>query len=88
MATAVYALCALAAIGCAILLGESFLRTRARLLFWALLCFIGLALNNVVLFIDKVVVPGVDLSNWRNVPALVGFIALAVGLVWETGARR
>jgi hypothetical protein len=88
MATAVYALCALAAIGCAILLGKSFLRTRARLLFWALLCFIGLALNNIVLFMDKVVVPDVDLSYWRNVPALIGFIALAVGLVWETGARR
>jgi hypothetical protein len=32
------------------------------LLFWALLCFIGLALNNIVLFVDKVVVPNVDLS--------------------------
>jgi len=88
MATAVYALCAIASIGCAGLLAQSFRHTRTPLLFWALLCFIGLALNNIGLFIDKVVVPDVDLSNWRNVPALVGFAALAFGLIWETGTRR
>ena len=88
MATAVYVLCALASIGCAVLLWQSFRRSHARLLLWAFVCFVGLAINNIVLFIDKVVVPDVDLSNWRNVPALIGFVALALGLVWETGARR
>jgi hypothetical protein len=88
MATAVYALCALASIGCAGLLAQSFRHSRTPLLFWALLCFAGLAINNSVLFVDKVVVPDVDLSNWRNVPALLGFVALALGLVWETGTRR
>jgi hypothetical protein len=57
--------------------------TRTTLLFWAGLCFVGLTLNNVILFVDKVVVTDVDLSTWRTLPALAGMLLLVFGLVWE-----
>ena len=34
--------------------------------------------------VDKRVVPGMDLSLWRSLPALVGVAILLYGLVWET----
>ncbi len=67
----------------ATLLLRAFLSTRKRLLFWTCICFLGLALNNLVLFVDKVIAPDVDLSFWRNLPALVGVTALLYGLIWE-----
>lgn len=84
MATLVYALCALTSLACAVLLLRGYASTRARLLLWSGLCFAGLAANNVLLLIDKRVVPTVDLSMWRSLPALAGVALLLYGLVWET----
>ena len=84
MATVVYALCALTSLTCAVLLLRGYLSTRARLLLWSGLCFAGLAANNVLLLIDKRVVPAMDLSLWRSLPALAGVAVLLYGLVWET----
>ena len=84
MATAVYTLCALTSLACAVLLLRGYLRSRARLLLWSGLCFAGLAANNVLLLIDKRVVPTMDLSLWRSLPALAGVAVLLYGLVWET----
>jgi Family of unknown function (DUF5985) len=83
MATAVYLLSAAISLACAVLLLRSFATTRNGLLFWAAMCFIGLTLNNALLFVDKVVAPDVDLSLWRTIPALAGMLALIYGLVWE-----
>lgn len=80
----VYALCALTSIGCAVLLLRGYARSRFRLLLWSGLCFVGLALNNVLLFIDIRVMPEIDLSVWRTVPAVVGVAILLYGLIWET----
>ena len=63
---------------------RAFLATRQRLLFWTAACFAGLAANNLILFIDKVVAVDVDLSLWRSLPALLGLLALLYGLIWET----
>jgi uncharacterized protein DUF5985 len=84
MATLVYALCALTSLLCFALLVRGYLRSRARLLLWASLCFAGLALNNVLLFVDVRVVPAVDLSAWRSLPALAGVLLLVYGLVWDS----
>lgn len=83
MAASVYFLSALISLACAVLLLRSFTSTRSSLLFWAGLCFAGLTLNNVVLFVDKIVVVDVDLSGWRTLPALAGMLALMFGLLWE-----
>ena len=83
MAEIVYALCALASAACATLLILSYQRTRARLLLWSCLCFAGLALNNVLLFVDLVLVPDVDLSLARAVTGFFGVACLAHGLIWD-----
>jgi len=54
------------------------------LLFWASFCFLGLAINNVILFIDLILLPDIDLFWWRTAPALAGMFILLYGLIWET----
>jgi hypothetical protein len=83
MDTVVYALCALTSIACAVLLLRGYAASGVRLLLWGGLCFTGLALNNILLFIDLGLVPTVDLSVWRSIPALAGLILLIYGLVWD-----
>ena len=65
------------------LLVRSYLATRTRLLLWSALCFSGLALNNLILVIDKAT-PEIDLSLVRSLPALVGMLLLLYGLIWES----
>ena len=82
MIAVVHVLCALTSVLCAILLVRAFVRTRARLLLWSALCFTGMALQNLLLLIDKAT-PTVDLSLTRTLPALLGVLVLLYGLVWE-----
>lgn len=84
MAEAVYILCALASMTCSALLLRTYLRSRARLLLWSSLCFIGLALNNILLFLDLVIVPDTDLSILRGLVALASVALLNFGLIWES----
>jgi hypothetical protein len=79
----VYVLCAVTSALCAGLLARAFLRTRFRLLFWSALCFVGMALQNIMLLVDKAT-PGIDLSVPRTLPALIGVLLLLYGLVIET----
>jgi hypothetical protein len=65
MAVTVYVLCALTSSACAYLLLRSYLVSRSPLVLWTALCFIGLAGNNLLLFVDKVVAPDTDLSAIR-----------------------
>lgn len=83
MAAAVYLLSALISLASAALLLRSFAVTRADLLLWAGLCFVGLTVNNLMLFVDKVLIMDVDLSTWRALPALAGMLLLVYGLVAE-----
>lgn len=81
----VYVLCALTSVLCAGLLLRSYLRNKSRLLLWSTLCFVGLALNNILLFVDLVVVPyTVDLRLFRSGSAIVGLALLTIGLIWES----
>ena len=84
MAEAVYLLCALTSVVCSILLFRGYQGNRTRLLFWSSLCFVGLAVNNVLLFVDLVIVPAVDLSILRSCVALVAIGLLLVGFVWDS----
>ena len=84
MASVVYALCALTSGLCALLLGRAYRASRARLLLWSSLAFVGLALNNLVLFIDLIVVPTVDLSLYRSLLAAVSIMVLLLGLIWDS----
>lgn len=84
MAETVYVLCALTSVLCAALLFRAYRGNRSRLLLWSTLCFIGLGLNNVFLFVDLVIVPDLDLRAVRTGSAMLGLTTLVVGLVWES----
>ena len=58
-------------------------RSRTRLLLWSGLCFVGLVVNNVVLLLDLVIFPNVDLSLARGTIALASVAMLLYGLIWE-----
>jgi hypothetical protein len=80
----VYILCALTCLICAVLLFRGYLHRHVRLLLWSALCFTGLMIDNVLLYVDVIVVPDVDLSIWRKIPGLVAIALLLVGLVWDS----
>jgi hypothetical protein len=87
VAEAIYILCAVTSILCAVLLLRGFRASGAGLLFWASLCFVFLAINNVVLYIDLVVIPAsspIDLFWYRNTAAVIGMLVLVFGLIWES----
>lgn len=85
MAEAVYLLCAIASVATAALLLRSYLGNRLRLSLYTMLCFLALALNNVLLFVDLALVPtGIDLSSIRNSIALGGVAILLYGMITES----
>jgi hypothetical protein len=83
MAETIYVLCALTSAACAVLLLRGWTRTRVRLLFWSALCFAGLAVNNVLLFVDLVLLTQLDLDVPRSLTAVAAMTVLVVGLVLE-----
>jgi hypothetical protein len=84
MAALIYTLCALTSVTCLVLLWRSWRASGARLLFWSAMCFGALSVNNVLLVVDRVVLPTqVDLHVWRLVWALAAVLLLLFGLVWE-----
>ena len=83
MAQAVYTLCAVTSVTCAVMLILAYRSSRSRLLLWSSLCFVALAANNVLLLVDLVIVPTIDLSMWRTGIAVAGLSTLVFGLVWD-----
>lgn len=81
--TLLYGLCMLTALMCAWLLLQAYQRTHYRLLFWCSMFFSIAALNNVLLVVDKLVVPGIDLTVYHYAVALVGLFVLLPGLILE-----
>ncbi len=79
----VYALCLAASAACAALLIRSYLRSRQALLLWSAGCFSLLALNNLAVVLDMVVMTGIDLSIARQATALAAVVVLIYGFVWE-----
>ena len=84
MAQFVYVLCMLTCTVCAILLLRGYRSNRMPLLFWASVCFVGLAINNAILFIDLVLLPQVDLFLVRSGVALAAMCVLLYGLIWDS----
>jgi hypothetical protein len=86
MASAVYLLCALTSLACAILLLRAYQNRGVRLLLWSGLAVVGFTLGNIMLVVDRVVTgPEVDLAIWRSLPVLAGLGVLVYGLVWDAG---
>ncbi len=85
MAALIYSLCALTAFLCACLLFAAWRRSRYRLLLWGALCFAGLTFGNIVLIVDKIVLPTqIDLAVWRFAITLISLLVLLYGLIFDT----
>lgn len=85
LAKLVYLLGAIVTVTSAILLLRGYARSRSRLLLWSGLCFAGLAISNVLLFVDLVLL-GEDQSlyMWRLSTAAAAMLLLVYGLVFES----
>jgi hypothetical protein len=88
MANIVYILCAVTSISCAVLLLRSYSASRVRLLLWSGLCFSFLALNNILLVVDLTMLPEVDLSTARSIPAVIGLALLLYGFIWDAESHE
>jgi len=75
---------ALTAALCAVLLLRGYFRTGRRLLLWSGLCFVGLGVSNVLLFVDLLLVPQASLYTWRLAVAAVSLLLLLYGLIFES----
>jgi hypothetical protein len=84
MGQAVYILGALTTLACAVLLLRGYTHTKKRLLLWSSLCFVGLTISNVLIFVDLVMFPQVDLYLWRLSTAALGMALLLYGLIWDS----
>ena len=85
MAPAVYLLDTLTTLLCAALLLIGYTKSRSALLLWSGLCFAGLTVSNVLLFVDLVLL-GADQSlyMWRLSTAAAAMLLLVYGLVFES----
>ena len=81
--TAVYTLCFLTSSACAFLLARNYARTKARLLLWSALCFVLLAGNNLVVVIDMLVLPDVNLRVARLAFSAAAVAVLLFGFIWD-----
>lgn len=79
-----YLFAILTSLACTLLLFRAYAGTGTRLLLWSALCFVGLSVNNVLLFIDLAIFPTeIDLRPWRLLSALAGLLFLLYGFIWE-----
>ena len=82
MGALIYFMCALTALACFGLLWRAWRANRASLLFWSALCFAGLTVSNVLLVVDKLALPDIDLTPVRASVTLAALLLLIFGLVW------
>ena len=82
----IYALCALTALACTFLLARGYYRSRAHILLWSAACFALLTVNNILLFVDIVLLPGPlnDLQPLRDISGLLALLVLVVGLILDS----
>jgi hypothetical protein len=78
-----YALAMVTSLACMVLLFRAYAANGLRLLLWSALCFVGLSINNTLLFFDLAVFPEIDLRPYRLAAALVGLLFLLYGFIWE-----
>lgn len=77
------ALAALTSLACMVLLFRAYARTELRLLLWSALCFVGLSVSNLLLFLDLNMFPELDFRAYRLLAALVGVLFLLYAFIWE-----
>ena len=84
MAAFVYILCSVTCLLCCALLFKRYRISRAYLLLRSAIAFLCFTVANILLFIDLILVPNVDLTLWRNLVTLAGVLVLLAALISET----
>jgi hypothetical protein len=82
-AEAIYLLCAVTSLTACGLLFRRYLQRRTPLLLWSCIGFFGLAINNVLVYVDLVVFVAISLSAIRAVVGALAMVVMLWGLVWE-----
>jgi phosphatidylserine synthase len=83
MAAIIYTLCAFTALLCAVLLLQTYRRSRYTFLLWSGLCFVGLTVNNALVVVDELLIQDIDFSIARLVVGLLAMLVLVYGLIWK-----
>lgn len=79
----VYFLCFCSSGLCTYLLVNAFMRSREKLLLWSAACFCLLTLNNLLVFVDIILLPGSDLTWARSITSFSAVAVLLYGFIWE-----
>lgn len=79
----VYILCAITSFASAVLLWRAARGSASRLLMWSSLCFVGMAINNVLLFVHVATPDDVRVFIPANIAALASALVLLIGLIWD-----
>jgi hypothetical protein len=83
LADLVYLLCFLASVLCAGLLARQYRTSRTPLLLWSAACFVLLALSNLLVVIDQVILTETTLRLPRLILTLLAVSVLLFGFIWE-----
>jgi len=81
IAKAIYVLCAITSLFCFVLLLRGYVRMRTRVLAWSSAGFLAFAIANILLVVDLIFLPQIDLLLVRNVATLAGVVLLLCGLI-------
>ncbi len=79
----VYLLCFATSATCALLLGRSYRRIGMRLLLWSAACFALLALNNLFVIVDLLLIESIDFQLVRLALSLGAVGVLLFGFIWD-----
>ncbi len=84
LSSTVYLLCFLASALCAALMVRQYRRAPSPILLWSAACFVLLALSNLIVVIDQVLLPAdVSLRLVRLILTLSAVSVLLFGFIWE-----
>lgn len=84
----VYLLCFLASALCAGMLIRQRMHNPSPVLSWAAACFVFLALSNLVVVLDQLVYPDIDLRTVRLVLTLLAVCVLLFGFILKVESER
>ncbi|MBX3034198.1 MAG: hypothetical protein KF865_09765 [Bdellovibrionaceae bacterium] len=84
MSYLIYILCAVTSCVCALLQWRAYMKAKSRFLLWTTICFVAIFLNNVMLFVDLLTGPTINLVLPRSFVLLGGLCILLYGFIWET----
>lgn len=84
LAKIIYLACALISFCCAAQLVRVYIRQPIRLLLWSSLCFGCLAINNMLLFVDLVMIgPNISLLPYRSMASFIAVCFMVYGLILD-----